>query len=351
MQTASDGPIDEDSATEAQPAWAMPEWPLFGYADDVRPALKAAMAAGSPSALVTLYAVEGGGPRPPGTQMLFADGIVSGFLSGGCVEGDVALHAAQTLNDGQPRRLVYGEGGPWPDIRLLCGARIELLVERIAPDDVDARILLSRTAARQPTLWRTDGRARRLDLVNVAGEVCAVRAEPFEVRRLYLPVPRLVVVGADPTALAIAQLGVQAGFETHLVRPKGPPTAPPVSGVIYSRAEPGEVFAEIGLDPWTSVAVATHDWDVDQAALMAALPSPAAYVGVLGARRRLPERMGRLRAAGIDEALLGRLKAPIGLDIGGKAPWEVAVAVIGEIIAEREQAAVGSGRVPGRADD
>ena len=108
---------------------------MFGLADDVRPTLRAAMAAGEPSALVTLHTVEGGGPRPPGTQMLFADGMVSGFLSGGCVEGDVAIHAARTLEDGEARHLVYGEGGPWPDIRLLCGARIELLVERIAVDD------------------------------------------------------------------------------------------------------------------------------------------------------------------------------------------------------------------------
>jgi len=73
----------------------LPEWPDFGLADDIRPTLSAAVEAGQASALVTLFAVEGGGPRPPGTQMLFSNDMVTGFLSGGCVEGDVAGHAAR----------------------------------------------------------------------------------------------------------------------------------------------------------------------------------------------------------------------------------------------------------------
>ena len=317
----------------------LPEWPLFGLAEDMRPALKAAAAAGEAAALVTLHTVEGGGPRPPGAQMLLSPTIASGFLSGGCVEGDVAVHAARTIEDGEPRHLVYGEGGPWPDIRLLCGARIEILVERVAPDDPCVAELLALADARRPAVWVSDGRARRIEPgPNGRAPACRVRAAPFALHRLFEPVPRLVVVGADPIALATASLGAQAGFETTLVRPKGPLAAPPLAGVAYSRAEPDEALAAIGLDPWTAVAVATHDWDTDQAALVAALPSPAAYVGVLGARRRLPERLARLTAAGVDAASLSRLKGPIGLDLGGKAPWEVAVSVIAEIIAERERA-------------
>ncbi|MDR3510090.1 MAG: XdhC family protein [Caulobacteraceae bacterium] len=314
----------------------LPEWPMFGLAEDMRPALRAAVAAGEAAALVTLYRVEGGGPRPPGAQMLLSEGVASGFLSGGCVEADVALHAAETIADGEPRRLVYGEGGPWPDIRLLCGARIEILVERTAPDDPAVARLLAEQDARRPVVWITDGRSRRVEPApNHRPPDCVAAADPFELRRLYEPVPRLVVVGADPIALATASLGAQAGFETTLVRPKGPQAPPPLAGVAYSRAEPAQALAAVGLDPWTAVAVATHDWDTDQAALVEALPSPAPYVGVLGARRRLPERLMRLREAGLDEASLSRLKAPIGLDLGGKAPWEVAVSVIAEIIAGR----------------
>ena len=117
---------------------------------------------------------------------------------------------------------------------------------------------------------------------------------------------------------------------------------PPVAGVAYRREEPEAALAAIGLDAWTSVAVATHDLDTDRAALKAALPSQAAYVGLLGARRRLAGRLAELQAEGMPEAAIARLHAPIGLDIGGKAPFEVAVSVIGEITAMRYARASGS---------
>jgi xanthine dehydrogenase accessory factor len=301
---------------------------MFGVAEDVRPALRRARAAGEAMVLATLVSVGGGGPRPEGTQMVFAPGVLAGYFSGGCVEGDVAGHAWACLEDGKPRSLVYGEGSPWPDIRLLCGARIEIVLEKIAPDDVALAEMLAAEAERRPVTYVSDGRAR----------VCAAEVSPWpeaQVTKRYDPVPRLVIVGGDPTALAIAELGVKSGFETTLVRPKGPQAPPPIAGLAYRRDEPGEALDAIGLDAWTSVAVATHDLDTDRAALLAALPSKAGYVGLLGARRRLAGRLEELKALDLPEAQLARLHAPIGLDIGGKAPFEVAVSVIGEITALR----------------
>lgn len=308
---------------------------MFGLADDVRPALRRAAAAKTPMVLATLVSVEGGGPRPPGTQMAFAaagahgEAIVSGYFSGGCVESDVADHAHACLDDGRPRRLVYGEGSPWPDIQLLCGARIEIFLERIAPDDPALAELLAAEAARRPVVWTSDGARRR------CGPAGSVEAWEGAITRAYEPVPRLVVFGSDPTALAIAQLGVLSGFETSFVRPKGPETPPPIPGLNYRRDEPQAALDAVGCDAWTAIAVATHNLDTDREALAAALPSPAGYVGLLGARKRLPERLAPLRAAGVAESVLMRVHAPIGLDIGGKAPWEVAVSVIGEIMALR----------------
>jgi xanthine dehydrogenase accessory factor len=309
---------------------SLPEWPLFGMAEDVRPALRRAREAGRPLALASLVAVEGGGPRPVGTQMVFADGIIAGYFSGGCVESDVAGHAQACLEDGAPRRLVYGAGSPWPDIQLLCGARIEIFVERVAPDDPALLELLAAEAERRPVSWVSDGRRRTCggDAASWSGAAVVRRHDPR---------PRLVVVGSDPTALAIAQLGAQAEFETTLVRPKGPEAPPPIPGAAYLRLDPGAAFCAVGLDPWTAVAIATHDRETDHAALVSALPSAAGYVGLLGARRRLSDRRARLRAEGVTDAALSRLHAPIGLEIGGKAPWQVAVYVIGEIIAIRHE--------------
>ncbi len=327
------------------------DWPDFGLSDDVRPSLRTLIEAGQAAVLATLYAAEGGSPRGVGTQMLFGPDLVTGYLSGGCVEADVAVHAHEVMRSGEPDRLVYGEGGP-ADVRLPCGGRIEVLLERIGPDDPAARRLVELADARTPALWLSDGRLRAclapddpgedlpaqlaqgLALARREGGVChSLSCDGGVVlSRRFDPETRLVVMGADPPALAMAALGAQMGFAATLVRPKGPPTPPPVPGAAYSRRAPAAALREIGLDPWTCLAVATHDQDLDEEALDHALGSAAGYIGVLGSRRRLPERLARLRALGWTGADLARLKAPIGLPLAGKSPWEIAVAVIGEVV-------------------
>jgi xanthine dehydrogenase accessory factor len=302
---------------------------LFGFADDIRPALRAAMAAGEACALATIVGLDSGGPRPVGTQMVIAGESVLGFLSGGCLEADVAGHAHEVLESGVPMRLVYGEGSPWPDIRLMCGAKVEILLERIPADDLAARRLQDLTDKRTPAVWLSDGERRACGPADNP-------PQPWQAafRKRFRPPPRLIVLGADPTALAIAALGAQAGWETTLVRPKGPAEGPPLPGVAYRRDEAREALAAIGLDPWTAVAAATHDAELDHAALMAALPSPAFYVGALGSRRRKPDRTAWLAQSGLSPQAVARLHTPIGLELGGKAPWEVAIAALAEITAE-----------------
>jgi xanthine dehydrogenase accessory factor len=334
-------------------AWTLAEWPAFGLQSDVRPALRRAMEAGRPVALGSLYAHEGAAPLGEGAQILFdandsgGGTAAAGFLSGGCVEGDIALHARGVLEGGQPRRLVYGRGGP-PDIRLLCGSRIEVLLERVAPDDPALERLLALEAERRPALWLSDGTLRAClaegeTLSKLPAALAPALAKAAErpatsapaggaIFRRHAPRQRLVVVGGDPTTLAIARLAAEAGFETSLVRPKGPSSPPPVAGVRYFRGEPAEAFHALGLDPWTAVAVATHDIDIDHDALLVALPSAAGYVGALGSRKRIPERLARLKYDGLPDSAVARLKAPIGLDIGARAPWEIAVSVIAEAI-------------------
>ena len=325
--------------SEPLPDPSLPDWPDYGLLEDMRGPLFAALRAGRTVVLATLFRVEGGGPRPEGTQMVFTQlsegpSEVHGFMSGGCVEADVARHAMAVMVSGEPMRLVYGPSSPWPDIRLLCGAEIEILLEPIAPGDVAAHNLEQAYLTRQSGVWISDGTTRRFD-IGSHGHDCQWTPEPFSVARAFDPVPRLVVVGSDPTALAIASLGVTAGFQTWLNRPKGPASAPPVSGLGYLRQDPEAALKEIGLDSWTYVAVASHDADTDHPALAAALTSSAAYVGLLGARRRLPDRLAALKAAGLSDEAIKRLHAPIGIDLGGKAPWEVAISVLGEMIQKR----------------
>ena len=239
------------------------------------------------------------------------------------MESDVVLHARATIADGVPRRLIHGSGSPWLDIRLLCGARMELLFERLASDDLAAGTLLDAFAQRRPAWWTSDGRTRQ----------CSMDQPPPApvqgVARLYKPACRLVVLGRDPTAMAIASLGAQSGMEVVLIRHLGPEADPMLAGVTYLRGAAPAALRSLAPDPWTAVAVANHDWQIDHVALIEALTCDAFYVGLLGTRRRSP---GRLAADGLGKPALARLRAPIGIDFGGKAPWEIAVSVVAEVM-------------------
>ncbi|MDB5440018.1 MAG: xanthine dehydrogenase, partial [Caulobacteraceae bacterium] len=240
---------------------------MFGLAEDIRPLLARLAGSEAHAVLATLVQAEGGSPRALGAQMLFGGGEVSGYLSGGCIEADLALQATEVIATGHPRRVVYGRGGA-VDLQLPCGGRIEVLLERLDLGGEAVRLVLLAYETRLPCLWVTDGRRQACLLpgehppivltaaLRAGGGVCEEVGEL--VYRRFDPRPRLVVVGSDPPAIAIAQLGAQCGLETTLVRPNGPAAGPPIEGVDYSRAAPREVFGGLGLDSWTSVAAATH---------------------------------------------------------------------------------------------
>lgn len=307
----------------------MSDWYVAGLEDDMRPRMFAAAERGEAFSLVTIVAAEGGGPRGPGAQMVVTADEMAGFLSGGCIESDVAIHARKVLETGEPTHLIYGRGSPFVDTRLPCGGRLDLLVERVKADDPVIAGLRTAERDRRAVTLMSDGRQRRLAEGVVAG--------PGAVR-VYAPTQRLVVIGADPFAMAMAQQGLVQGWAVTLVRPRGPEAPPPLA-VAYSRRPSAEALRELAPDPWTAVAVATHDADLDHDALVAALNSAAGYVGVLGSRRRLPERLSRLTADGISEQSLSRLHAPIGLPIAARSPQEVAVSIVAEIVGARRAAA------------
>lgn len=306
------------------------DWPVFGWDDDVRPALRTAMAAGRPVVLATLFRVEGSAPRGPGAQMLFDGNRASGYFSGDCIEGDVAGHAAQVLADGQPRRLHYGLGSPWIDIRLRCGGALHILAERIDPSSDAAASLLSLADARASCAWASDGTVQRVGAGD--GPLIAVSDDPLHIARRFDPPRRLIVSGGDPGALALAQLAAMARFEAILVRPGGPDAAPPIAGLRYIRAEPVDALAQLGVDRWTAFIGATHEDHHDLAACLHALRHGAGWTGMIGARSRAEGRRMALRAAGANEDELAALRLSPGIAGLGKSPWEVATGIMGEIM-------------------
>lgn len=308
----------------------MNHWLFSGLEDDIRPRMFAAADEGLSFALATIVTADGG-PRPVGAQMVVTETDSWGFLSGGCIEADVARNGREVIRDGRVRTLVYGKGSPFIDIRLPCGGRIEVAIERVEPGDPALEELRRCTAGRRSAIWVSDGTNRRCE----AREDSAPFADGTIFRR-YDPEQRLVVVGTDPFAMAIAGLGKTIGWQTILLSPFGPSTGHPW-GISHDRRPLRESMEDLGLDRWTAVAVATHDLEIDQEALAPALHSRAGYVGVLGSRRKLDQRRAGLRDAGVGEADIDRLHAPIGLAIDAHSPWEVAVSVIAEIIESGRQ--------------
>jgi xanthine dehydrogenase accessory factor len=307
----------------------MADWFANGLADDIRPQMFGAAARAEAFALATIVAADGG-PRPVGSQLVATADDCWGFLSGGCIEADVALHGRELLAaGGGVRRLVYGRGSPFVDMRLPCGGRVEILVERVGHDEPALRTLRSLSEARRPVIWQSDGERRACG----APEAIAADAT-MRVRRRYDPPQRLVVIGSDPFALAIAALGTQIGWDARLLNPHGPAGEAPY-GVDCDRRPLDIALDALAPDRWTAIAIATHEAEMDIAAIVAALDTAAAYIGVVGSRRRIGERIARLHAAGIGDAAIDRLHMPIGLPIPARAPWEIALAVIAEILSLR----------------
>ena len=286
---------------------------------------------GRPFALVTISGADGG-PRRSGAQMVVTQAEWWGFVSGGCVEADVAIQARAALSDGQPRQLVYGRGSPWIDTPLPCGGRLELLVEPIHPGDAAIETFVAAYAQRRVVRYQTDGRARR------CGPPSQAEAGAWLVDHVFTPPQRLIVFGSDPIALAIAALGASIGWASVIARAGGP-DEPPGWGITYRSDPPATALHELAPDAQTAIAVATHDLHYDESAILAALGSKAGYVGVLGARSRIPERVERLKRAGAAESDIARLHMPIGLALGAATPWEIAVSVIAQIMAERQNSA------------
>lgn len=313
------------------------DWPTFGWVDDVRPILRHAFADRRDVVLATLIRLEGATPRPVGTQMVFDGPTAAGYFSGGCLESDVANHAATVLGDGEPRHLVYGRGSPWIDVRLGCGGRIELLLERLDGRDRAIGGMLDLDEQRRPAYWWSDGIERIVAARPFPAPLAAGNRPSYSLA--YQPRWRIVVVGSDPIALAIAQAGALAGFDTTLLRNDHACEVSPLSSVACLRGSVVDLLPSLKIDRWTAVVSATHDDDLDDQSMICALNEGAGYAGVLGATRKVADRKLRLARMGLSEACLASLRAPIGISGCGKAPWEVAVSILAEIMQTRARSA------------
>lgn len=149
-----------------------------------------------------------------------------------------------------------------------------------------------------------------------------------------LPPPRLLLIGAVHISQALAPMARIAGLDPTIIDPRTAfATSERFPDVSLIAEWPDLALPDYRLDPFTAVAALTHDPKVDDPAVVAALEAGCFYVGALGSRRTHATRLDRLSARGLSAETLGRIHAPIGLEIGAASPAEIAVAVLAEVIA------------------
>ncbi len=340
---------------------------------DVLPDIDRWRARDDPIALATVIQTWGSAPRGVGAKMaLTPDGQIAGSVSGGCVEGAVFETGAQVLKTGRPQLLHFGvaDETAW-EVGLACGGSIEVFVKpldtvlynALRAELAEERLAATVTVVHGPAhllgreiLLREDGSVvgaleNSLDEQAIAAARAAMvegqpqrrtlpdaAAEPVELFvDVLLPSPTLIAVGGVHIAIALAAIAKTLGYRTIVVDPRrafgSEARFPHVDRLI--QAWPDEALAQITLTRSTAVAMLTHDPKLDDPALKIVLPSPAFYVGALGSRKTQEQRRRRLLAAGLSEAQLARLHGPIGIDIGAKTPEEIALAVMGQIVAAR----------------
>ncbi len=153
--------------------------------------------------------------------------------------------------------------------------------------------------------------------------------------QVHNPPHRMVVVGAVHVAQPLTQMAGHAGFHVSLIDPREAfNTEARFPGVDRRLAWPDAAMVDLELDHRTAVVTLTHDPKLDDPALVAALSSPAFYIGALGSWKTHSRRLERMTEAGFDGEALSRIHGPVGLDIGARTPGEIAAAILAQVIGE-----------------
>lgn len=300
-------------------------------------------AAGEPLALATVVRIEGSAYRRPGARLLIGvDGPRVGLVSGGCLEQDVVLQAAEARRAETPRvvrydlrerdEIVFGHG-------LGCDGAIDVLIEPLPVRRVPGWMLdvSECLSLRWPAVLATAIAGDRDRGVTVGDRKLLPLGTPPPFADCLFesidPPLALSIFGAGDDARALSSLAQAVGLLVTIVDPS-PMRA---SGERFPGAQriehrhPGEWIADLPIDFRTAVVLMTHRYESDRQWLGALAGCDVGYLGVLGPRRRTERMRGELARWG--QSLDRRLFSPVGLDIGAEGPEQIALAILAEITA------------------
>lgn len=239
--------------------------------------------------------------------MAVTDTEVAGYISAGCVDGDIIFQAREALKDGLPRTLVYGEGSPFKDISLPCGGAIEI---KIIPRPDRESIKVQLPAKRQPFDLSLEGLKLRIK-----------------------PALSLRLVGRGAPFLALANLAVESGFIVH-----GQSPDQELRQSAFERFDhliDPKFTPEVQDDPYRAVVFLFHDHEWEPALLRQALDGGAFYIGAMGSSKTHAARLESLTAIGVKD--ISRIRGPIGLIPAMRDAQHLAISILADIIREAQR--------------
>ncbi|MDX2185977.1 MAG: XdhC family protein [Opitutaceae bacterium] len=292
-------------------------------------------------ALVTLVAIEGSSYRRPGARLLWwDDGRRAGGISGGCIEADVLAHAEEVARSGISRHVAYNtdaDGDPVFGLGTGCEGRLDLLIEPLdqSPHPLTRLPTLWRQGLRPCVSldWRSPGQARTQVLV--PNGVAVSQSDSRVFTSVPEPPIELWIVGAGDDVQPLERMAANLGWRIHIFDTRPALLTPSrfPSAVLHTFAH-GNAPALPAAWRAPAVVLMSHRFRDDLEALATLAQVPAAYVGLLGSRRRcerlwaaLEERLGAPAPA----PLVARTRAPVGLHLGGDGPASIALSILSEI--------------------
>jgi xanthine dehydrogenase accessory factor len=282
--------------------------------------------------LVTVMNTTGASVRNPGSHMAVCeDGSYSGSLSGGCIEAAVVGEAREVLGAGRARQIRFGTGSPYIDVRLPCGGSVDLQFCEISDPALGARVLerfdrreafaLSLNPDVGPSIGSTDSTRFGIEHVGAQSRVT------------HVPHLRLVLIGHAAVIDTLRELALATGAEVAVISP----SAELLDRSARCGCQAIELMSQtelprLPLDRWTGVAVLFHDHDWEPPVLEQVLASEAFYVGAMGSHKTHEQRRAALLARGLDDSILERVTAPIGVIPSMRDPETLAISVLAQVV-------------------
>ena len=301
-------------------------------------------------ALATVIKTWGSSPLETGAHMaITSDGEFAGSVSGGCVESAVIDTSSTVIKTGKSVKLHFGvsDESAW-EIGLACGGEIDVFVQ---PLDKVFFFQLQSLIKAEKMAWYSiviGGSEKQLGHSKII-EGRIDRTFPFieqeetpkgkitKFINAISPSPTLIIIGGVHIAIKLAQLAKTLEFKTIVIDPRGAfgnsSRFPEIDQMLTTW--PQDAFENLKINNSTAIVTLTHDPKIDDPTLVAALNSPAFYVGALGSRKTQKKRHERLRNIGLTKSQLDKIRGPIGLDIRADSPPEIAVSIMAEIVAVR----------------